>query len=86
MSSFKFDQSGFKKVASDALNERVRQMQQTMDRLSRELGGQPIEMVKARLRREWRRMGGSISDPELTQYATALVEGTPINFVKQPIK
>ena len=90
MSSFSFDSKGFekafKKVASDAFDQRAREMQQTMDRLGRELKGQPLATAKSRLQREWQRTGGSITEPELTQYAEALVAGTRIEFKKQPIK
>jgi hypothetical protein len=90
VSSFGFDSNGFekafKKVASDAFDQRAREMQQTMDRLGRELKGQPLGTAKTRLQREWQRMGGSITDPELTQYAEALVAGTRLEFKKEPIK
>ena len=90
MSSFSFDSNGFekafKKVASDAFDQRAREMQQTMDRLGRELKGQPLDAAKTRLQREWQRMGGSITDPELTQYAEVLVAGNRIEFKKEPIK
>ncbi|EKA60998.1 hypothetical protein B277_09652 [Janibacter hoylei PVAS-1] len=32
------------------------------------------------LRRKWSRVGGSISDPELTDYATLISEGTRIQM------
>lgn len=90
MSSFKFDSSGIekalKKAASDAFDQRAREMQQTVDRLGRELEGQPLDLAKSRLQREWQRMGGSITDPELTRYAEVLIAGNRIEFKKQPIK
>jgi hypothetical protein len=91
MSSFSFDIDGFekafKKVGTDAFDQRAGEMQQTIDRLGRELKGQPLANAKVRLQSEWQRsIGGSITDPELTQYAEALVDGTRIEFKTEPIK
>lgn len=60
--------------------------QRTFDRLGRELLGQPVEVAKARLQREWSGDGRTLTDPELTRLATALVAGTPIELDVQPIR
>ena len=52
--------------------------QQMFDSLLRRYKGHPVSEVKLVLRSEWSRIGGSISDPELTEFATAISEGTRI--------
>ena len=82
--------SNFERSVKDAVEKSYKQsardMQRTLDRLSRELEGQPLETAKSRVRREWSRLGGTISDPELTRYAQALIEGTRITVDVQPIR
>lgn len=51
-------------------------MNQTLlDNLSRRYAGQAVDAIKTVLQREWARIGGTISDPELTSYATEISKG-----------
>jgi len=75
-----------KQTVEKASHERAAEMQRTFDRLARDLEGQPIDVAKARLQREWSRDGGTLTDPALTEYATALVAGTRIVLDVQPIR
>jgi hypothetical protein len=43
--------------------------------------GQPLEMIKPVLSREWSRLGGSITEPELSDYAQMIHDGVNIRFV-----
>mgnify|MGYP006972344662 FL=1 len=54
--------------------------QKMFDSLSRRYNGRPVSEIKPVLKREWSRVGGSISDPELTDYATLISEGTRIQM------
>lgn len=54
--------------------------QKMFDMLLRRHKGRPVPEIKPVLRREWSRIGGSISDPELTKYATHISEGTRITM------
>lgn len=65
-------QSGLREVADD--------YQTMFDSLGRRYRGQPVEIIKLALRREWSRLGGSISDAELTDYSTLISEGTHIEM------
>ena len=80
MIDFTFDEGAFMRVAEDAVKVEMQEMQSRMDRLGSELEGQPIDVAKLRLQQEWERGGGELTDPELTAYAAALVEGTRIVF------
>ncbi|WP_206662250.1 hypothetical protein [Propioniciclava sinopodophylli] len=50
------------------------------DSLPRRYTGRPVSEIKPVLRREWSRVCGSISDPELTEYANRISEGIRIQM------
>ncbi len=50
------------------------------DSLSRRYRDQPLSAIKPVLQREWKRIGGSITDPELSEYATHISNGTQIKM------
>ena len=83
-SGFSFDSRDFERQVKKAAERGVRQIaneyQRMFDSLGRQYRGKPVEVVKPALRREWARIGGSISDPELTDYARLISEGTRIEM------
>lgn len=54
-----------------------RQLQPALDRVHEQYAGRPVDEIKPVLAQEWaaNTEGGSITDPELTQYATVISEG-----------
>ena len=54
--------------------------QRMFDSPGRRYKGRPVSEIVPVLRREWARIGGAISDPELTDYATIISEGTHIEM------
>ncbi|QDO88055.1 hypothetical protein FNH13_06575 [Ornithinimicrobium ciconiae] len=84
-SGFKFEMSrnferDLKKAAQGAVTDIASEYQKMFDSLSRRYRGRSVSEIKPVLRREWARIGGSISDPELTDYATLIGEGTRIQM------
>lgn len=65
-------------AALDGLREIANDYQRMLNRLGRQHGGRPVGDIKPILRREWRRIGGDITDPELTQYAQHISDGVQI--------
>ena len=77
----KFEMSGnwereLKKMAQGAVND----YQKMFDRLGRQYKGRPVSEIKPVLRHEWARLGGSLSESELADYATLISEGTNIKM------
>ncbi|WP_314425496.1 hypothetical protein [uncultured Microbacterium sp.] len=77
---FEFDEKALKR-------ELARQAQPEMDRIAREmtremerLRGLPIDQIKPALQRLFARDGGSITEPELSEYAQMIHDGTRIEF------
>lgn len=83
MANFKMSPSWEKeleKAVRPALKDIASDYQKMFDSLLRRYKGRPVSEIKPVLRREWSRVGGSISDPELTEYATHISEGTRIQM------
>jgi hypothetical protein len=66
VSTFEFNEDGFERAVQAAAQPKVK--------------GRPVAVVKPALRRAWERDGRTITDPELTEYAAYISEGTPIRF------
>lgn len=84
-SAFKFEMSrNFERDLTDMLQGSIAAIasdyQRMFDRLAGTYKGRPIAEIKPALQREWARIGGSISDPELSEYAAHISEGTPIEM------
>lgn len=71
VSGFEFDEKRFerevKKAAEGAVNDVARQYQRMLDSLQRRYKDRPVREIAPVLKREWAHIGGSISDPELTE-------------------
>ncbi len=68
------------KAVQGALGDVAKDYQRMFDSLSRRYQGRPVSIIKPVLQREWKRIGGSITDPELTEYATHISNGTHIKM------
>lgn len=52
--------------------------QQLLDRMGREYRGKPVSEIKAALRAEWKKLGGDLTDTQLTEFAKRINKGTPV--------
>jgi hypothetical protein len=81
---FKFDERAFKsaveKQAQSAIDEIAQNMTRDLARLSSEYSGHGVDEIKPVLKRMWEKDGGTLTDPELSQYAEAISNGTRIEF------
>ena len=81
---FEFDakvlERKLKVAARDGVMDASQKYQKLFDSLIRRYKSQPVEKIKPVLRREWKRIGGLISDPELTEYAQHISDGTRIRM------
>ncbi len=73
---------GWEKKFKEEIAETVRKDTEAFfDSFARRYRGRPVVEIKPALQREWRqKMDGSITDPDLTEYATAISEGTRIRI------
>ena len=63
-----------------------RDITRAFDRLHAQYAGRPVEEIKPALKAAWEKDGGSITDPELTEYSQMISDGTKITFEAGPIQ
>ena len=68
------------RVADKAMRGVAHDYQKALDSIARRYVGKPPSLIKPVLKREWAKLGGQLSEPELTKYATHISEGTRIKF------
>lgn len=68
------------RIVHGAVKNIANDYQQMLDRISRRYKGRPVPEIKSALGREWSRLGGTISDAELTRYAQLISKGTRIKM------
>lgn len=76
----KLDRRALDRVVQDVVRDVRRDLQRSFDDLGRRYRGRPVPEVRSALRDSIRRHGGTASEPELTQWATAISEGTRITL------
>lgn len=87
---FEFDQKAFERAVRKDVEAHVRDVSRDMtrdfDRLQTQYAGRPVAEIKPALKIAWEQGGGSITDPELTEYAQMISDGTKITFEAGPIQ
>ncbi len=78
MAGFEFDEDELLKAISPQLNKIVKQVQRSVDGLSVQYRGRPVDEIKPVLKGEFARFDMSADDAELTKYAHAISSGEPI--------
>ncbi len=71
----KFDDDALRRLAKQVTEAKAEELQAMVDGVVAANAGQPVEEVKVALQTAWEQTGGTISDPELTQWATAISQG-----------
>jgi len=80
VAQLQFDERAIKKLTDQAVRQVADESNRLFAQLGRQYQGQPVSVIKPALKRAWERNGGKITDPELTEYAQAISDGTPIKF------
>lgn len=87
---FEFDQKAFERGIRKDVEDHVRGVSRDMthefDQLRAQFAGRPVNEIKPAVKRAWETGGGSITDPELTEYAQMISDGTEITFEAGPIQ
>jgi hypothetical protein len=81
---FKIDENALRRAVGQqvdvALKDIATRRNADMMRLEVEYGGKPLDAIKPALKGVFEKDGGSLTDPELTQYAEAIRDGVQIRF------
>lgn len=78
---FEFDESALMREVQPAIDQMAREMTRDMDQLGTRYAGRPPAEIKPALQALFARDGGSITEPELTEYAEMISSGTHIEFI-----
>ncbi|NKY38016.1 hypothetical protein [Cellulomonas septica] len=88
--SFQFDDRAFRRAlqqeTQSALDEVARNFEREFDRLRIQYAGRPVSEIRPAIRQMFADQGGSISDPELAEYAEAVSGGAKINVTVDQIR
>lgn len=75
-----FNSSAINKVANEAAAKVGARFSAVLNGMSSEFAGRPVEEIKPVLQSRWAAVaGGSITDPELSEYAAKIAEGETFN-------
>ncbi|WP_432197051.1 hypothetical protein [Streptomyces sp. bgisy027] len=76
-SKFKFDDRAVKKVVQQGVKKMADDLTRALNGLTVRYKGKSLEQIKPEIQRVWAKHsgGGSISDPELTQFAEQIQAG-----------
>jgi len=80
MNSFSFDDDALRKIAEDAVREVAAQQTADLERLTQQHAGQPLDVIRPALQQLFARYDGSITEPELTEWAEHIQNGTHIEI------
>lgn len=88
-SSFKFNERELQRFmeteAQSALNDLATKQARELDQLREQYTGHPVEEIKPALQRLFAADGGNITDPELSEWAQLISDGTRIEMNPAPI-
>lgn len=89
-SSFKFDKNAFmrevQREAQKGIDQMAREQNRELERMSATYTGRPIEEIKPALQRLFVRYDGKITEPELTEWAQLISDGTKITLKPDRIR
>ncbi|MEL5990645.1 hypothetical protein ACOKGD_04785 [Microbacterium phosphatis] len=72
--------------AQKGIEQMAREQNRELERMSATYTGRPIEEIKPALQRLFARYDGKITDPELTEWAQLISDGTKITLKPDKIR
>ncbi|WCD91449.1 hypothetical protein [Microbacterium sp. nov. GSS16] len=82
---FKFNEEGMRRVAEEAVANMAAQQTQDLERLRQQYVGQPIAVIRPALRQLFASYDGNITEPDLSEWAQLISDGTRIEMTPEPI-
>lgn len=83
--NFTFDDDAFKQVAQDAVRDMAQQQNRDLEALRQRYTGSPVHEIKPALQALFAGYDGNITEPNLSDWARLLSDGTKIEMVADPI-
>lgn len=85
MSSFQFDDDAFRQIANEAVQRAAEEQTRDLDALRQQCTGQPLDVIRPALQQLFAGYGGSITEPELSEWAQLIHDGTRIEMVPDDV-
>ncbi|WP_298868480.1 hypothetical protein [uncultured Microbacterium sp.] len=83
--NFDFNEDGMRRVAEKAVAKLAVRQTQDLERLRQQYTGRPVAEIKPVLQQLFRNYDGNITDPELSEWAQLISDGTRIEMTPEPI-
>jgi hypothetical protein len=83
--TFTFNEDAFKQVAQDAVQDMAGQQNRDLEALRLHYTGRPVDEIKPALQALFAGYDGNITEPDLSDWAQLLSDGTKIEMVAEPI-
>ncbi|MCT9001039.1 hypothetical protein [Microbacterium memoriense] len=84
-SSASFNEDAFRKIAEDAVTNVAAEQTRDLERLREQYAGRPVVEIKPALQALFAGYDGSITDPELSDWAQLISDNTRIAMAPAPI-
>lgn len=75
-----FNMAAIEREIQRGVDDLVRKQSRDLERLGNQYKGKPVATIKPALQRLFAGYGGSITDPELTEWAQMISDGTRITL------
>lgn len=83
--TFTFNEDAFKQVAQDAVRDMAGQQNRDLEALRKQYTGRPIDEIKPALQSLFAGYDGNITEPDLSDWAQLIHDGTRIEMQPEPI-
>lgn len=83
--SFEFNEEGMHRAAEEAVREVAAQQTQDLERLRQQYTGQSVTVIRPALQQLFASYDGSITEPELSDWAQLIHDGTRIETSPESI-
>lgn len=83
--NFEFNEDAFREMAESAVQKVAAEQTQDLERLRQQYTGQPLDRIRPALQQLFAKYDGSITEPELSEWAQLVHDGTRIEMTPGPI-
>lgn len=83
--SFEFNEEGMRRAAEEAVRKMATQQTRDLDQLRKQYTGRPVEEIKPALEQLFAGYDGNITEPQLSDWAQLIHDGTHIEMQAEPI-
>lgn len=84
-SSFSFNDDAIRQIVDEGMVKMAAAQSRDLDQLRQQYAGHPVDEIKPVLQNLFEGYGGSITDPELSDWAQLISDNTRIEMKPEPI-